>query len=60
MHPVLSSDIMLMTRIREIVHLDIALHAFADEAQAMLPKYDRVDGPLAYQQLAFQVLGLVD
>ena len=54
MHPVLSADIVFVARIREIVNLDVVLHAFAYEAQAVLPKDDGVDGSLANQQLSLQ------
>ena len=52
-------DIVLRTRIREIVHLDMILYAFAYKIQAMLPEHDIVYGPLADKELSFQILCLV-
>ncbi len=51
---------MFMTRIREVVHLDIVLYAFAHKAQTVFPYDYRVNRALAYEQLALEVLRLVE
>ena len=60
MYSVLAHDIMFRAWIWEIIHLDIILDAFPDETQAMLPYNHRVDGTLAYEKFALEVLGIVD
>lgn len=60
MNPILAGHIVLGARIREIIHLDIVLDTFADEAETVLPDYGIVDGALANQELAFEIFGLVD
>ena len=60
MNPVLTHDVVLVTRVREVVHLDVVLHALTHETQAVLPQNHRVDGSLADEQLALKILGLVD
>ena len=60
MHPVPAGDVVLMARVWEIVHLNIVLHTFAYETEAVLPYDDRVYCALADQKLALEVLCLVD
>ena len=60
MDSVLSCHIVLVARVREIIHLHIVLHAFAYETEAVFPYDYRVDCALADEKLAFEVLGLVD
>lgn len=57
---VASSYVVLMAWVREIVNLYIIHHACADKAEAVLPQHYRIDGSLTDQQLALEVLGLVD
>ena len=59
MYPVLAHHIVLGTWVWEIIDLHIILDALSDQAETVLPYYDRIDRSLSYQQLAFQVLGLV-
>ena len=58
-HPVLALDIMFGTWIWEIIHLHPALDALPYETETVLPYNHRIDGSLTYQQLAFEVPGLV-
>lgn len=60
MNPVTSEDIVLSAWVREVIHLNLVLDAFADEIQAVLPEYSIVDDTLTDEQFALQVLGLVD
>ena len=60
MDSVLSCHIMLVAWIREVVDLDVVLHAFTYEAQTMLPYNNRVDSALTDEELALEILGLVD
>ena len=60
MDSVFSTYVMLVTWVREVVHLYIVLHAFAYETEAVFPYDYRVDCALADEKLAFEVLGLVD
>jgi hypothetical protein len=60
MYSVLAGYIMLMARIREVVHLYVVLDAFSYEAEAVFPNDYRVDGALADEKLALEILGLVD
>lgn len=59
MDAVAAQNIVLGTRIREVIHLHVVDDALTDETQAVLPKHHVVDGSLANQQFAFQVFGLV-
>ena len=60
MNSVLSHDIVLGARIREIVHLNIVFYTLSDETEAMFPYNHRVDRALADEKLALEVLRLVD
>ena len=60
MYPVLAHYIVLSAWIREIIHLDIVLDAFPDEAQTVLPDHYRVYCALADKELALQGCSLVD
>ena len=60
MDAVFSADIVLGTRIREIIQLDIVLDTFADKAQTILPDNSLVNRTLADQKLAFQILRLIN
>ena len=59
-NPVFAAYIVLVARVREVVDLYSVHHADAYEAEAVLPQNDRVDGSLADEKLALEVLGLVD
>ena len=59
-NPVFAAYIVLVARVREVVDLYSVHHACADETEAVLPQNDRVDGSLADEKLALEVLGLVD
>ena len=60
MHSVLASDVVLVTRVWEIIHLNIVHHACSDKTETVLPEDYRVYGALTYEQLALEVLRLVD
>ena len=60
MDSVLSGHIVLVARVREVVHLYVVLHALAYETEAMLPKDHGIDGSLADEQFALKILCLVD
>ena len=51
---------MRVRRIGEVVHLHVVLDALLDEAERVLPHDGAVHGALADQELALQVLRLVD
>ena len=44
----------------EVVYGDIQVYALLNKAEAVLPHHGVVDGTLADEQLALEVLGLVD
>ena len=60
MNSILAHYIVLGARIWEVIHLDIVLHALADETEAVLPDNHRVHCSLADQELALEILSLVD
>ena len=60
MDAVPAHHIVLCARVREVVHLDIVFDAFPYKAEAVLPYHHVVHGSLADEQLALQVLCLVD
>ena len=49
--PVLAHHIVLGAWIWEIIHLNIILDTFSDEAEAMLPNHHRIDSTLTDQKL---------
>ena len=59
MHAVLATDIVRMSRVREIIHLDIVLDAALDEVQTVLPDYGIIYDSLADKQFPLKVNGLV-
>ena len=54
-----SEDIVFGARVREVVQLDVLLDASLDKAQAVLPEHSVVDGSLADEKLAFEILHVV-
>ena len=59
-YPVLAHHVVLMTRVREVVNLDSVHHTGTNEAEAVLPEHDWIDGTLADEKLALEVFSLVD
>ena len=59
MNPVTSEDIVFSAWVREVIHLNLVLDAFADEIQAVLPENGIVDDTLTDEQFALQSLALL-
>jgi hypothetical protein len=59
-YSVLAGNIVLMARVREIIDLNVILDTFSYEAEAVLPYDYRIDSTLTDQELALEILRLVD
>ena len=59
MGTVRTGDVMVVSRIDEVIELLAVVDAVLDEDEAVLPHHHRISGAVDHQKFAFQFVGLV-